>query len=53
MGERLENQGLIPGGSKLFSFNTRFKLAYRANLTSFPVDARDVNYNSVIGLIYI
>lgn len=53
MGERLENQGLIPGGTKLFSFNTRFKLAYRVNPTSFPVDAGDIEYHSVIGLIYI
>jgi len=42
MGERMENQGSIPGGTKLFSFYTSFKLAYRANPTSFPVDAGDV-----------
>jgi hypothetical protein len=53
MGERLENQGLIPGGIKFFSFNSRFKLACRANPTSFPVDAGDVKYHTVIGLIYI
>jgi hypothetical protein len=53
MGERMENQGLIPGGTKLFSFNTRFKLTYMTNPTSFPVDAQDVKYHTVIGLIYI
>jgi len=51
-GERLENQGLIPGGTKLLSFNIRFKLAYRAKPTSFPVDAGDVKYRTIIGLIY-
>ena len=52
-GERLENQGLIPAGTNLFSFSIRFKLAYRANTTSFPVDTGDVKYHTVIGLIYI
>jgi len=51
-GERLENQGLIPGGTKLLSFNIRFNLAYRANPTSFPVDAGDVKYQTIIGLIH-
>jgi hypothetical protein len=53
MGERLENQSLIPGGTKLFSFNTRFNLAYRANPTSFPVDDGDVKYHTIISSIYI
>jgi hypothetical protein len=52
-GERLENQVLIPAGTKLFSIKPRFKLACRANPTSFPVDAGDVKYHTVIGLIHI
>jgi len=49
----VENQGLILGGTKFFSFNIRFKLTDRANPTSFPVDAGDVKYHTVNGLVYI